>query len=1352
VAESQYRFRNFETKDGLPAAWVRSIAQDRLGFIWMQSVLTLTRFDGYTFKVYRHDPSDTLRSLPTGGVGYILTDPRGNLWVTAHSTTAKGFPMAKYDEDTDGFIRYKPAVDGSIVIQYVFDKSDPVIWFTTNGKGLFSFNTETLKTTNYVNGQPDSLTRARSNSLWGIIDLDSCVLIGSREGLWLFDKKKMEFKRPKCNAADSADFYHTPIWDIIEVKTQEFKTVLWSNRKAFLVDENLSVVKRFDFPSWFRPSGYDIDAEGVFWFHTFDKDGLHRYDPKNDALISIRNNPEDMNSLISNSVNQVKVDRDQNIWITTDRGVSLLQRQKLRFNNFTIPGMGESSIYHQNEKDFLIITKTRNINVNNAPAQQKAHDILIAHIAPARLDSLHFEKITDVEGIVVSGLWQGRRSFWVNVYGKGVARLPIDPMSGMIIPGQHKLLSHDSENSNTISSNFTTFVWENKDENLWVGNRFNGVDKINLGLPYGSKASVLHYGHDENDSTTLSNDIVWNTCPDDNNALWITTDTGLDLFKGDKFEHFFKGRNSPMVYKASDGTVFAAAAGGLYEGKASDGNYEFIHQPLVRIEDVVRIYGDDLDRLWLSTMRGLVCYDPEQKITIEFNEKDGFEHTHDIQPYYKRHLTSTGIMAISDRRGISLFDPSSLEINKEKTFPLLTSLKVNNLSVDIQKSENSSQQFSIKKNISVLDELILDYQHNNFALEFAAMEMTSPDKNLYRHKLEGYDKDWIETDWKDRVATYTNLDPGTYTFKVKASNHHGIWSDQEATLRVVILPPPWKTWWAYSAYGLTLIGIVFLWRRYDLKRVKLKHRAEHLSELDNLKTRFFTNISHEFRTPITLIQGPLKEMYDKALNKEERSTVGIMLRNAQRLSKLINQLLDLSKLEAGKMALHASKVELVQFLREIAASYESLAANKNIKYFFYPEVAELMVYIDVEKMEKVVHNLLSNAFKFTKENGEVILYLKAEESHCNIIVKDTGIGIPSDQLNKVFDRFHQVDSSQTRSYEGSGLGMALAKELVELHHGMIRVESTEGKGTTFTVTLRLGKDHLNTHEIIEREDRRKSDPSIEETFMSPEQTDAKTAESTEVPILLIAEDNADMRQYICKIFSDQYQIHEATNGKEGLQKANDSIPDLIISDVMMPEMDGYKFCESIKTNEQTSHIPVILLTAKADRDSRIAGLETGADDYLAKPFDAEELKVIVRKRIEERRKIRERFSKEITLEPKQIAITSFDEKFLKKVMAVIEDHMSDESFSIDDLSREAGYSNMHFYRKIKALAGETPSQFLRTIRLKRAAELLRAKSDNVTQIAYSVGFNSLSYFNKCFKEQFGVTPGHYVAESTRSKV
>jgi DNA-binding response OmpR family regulator/two-component sensor histidine kinase len=483
-------------------------------------------------------------------------------------------------------------------------------------------------------------------------------------------------------------------------------------------------------------------------------------------------------------------------------------------------------------------------------------------------------------------------------------------------------------------------------------------------------------------------------------------------------------------------------------------------------------------------------------------------------------------------------------------------------------------------------------------------------------------------------------------------------------------------------------------------------------------------------------------MYEKA-SHEEKNDLKVMMRNGQRLLRLINQVLDLSKIEAGKMTLQAAPVDIVQWLREILASYQSFATDRKIKCTFYPEIDDLLIYIDHEKLEKVLHNILSNAFKFTEAGGDVVVHLKKEEDRCFITIKDTGIGIPVDQLDKVFDRFYQVNSAQTREYEGSGLGMALAKELVELHKGSISIKSAEGKGTTVTVSLRLGTRHLEKGEISEftynQESETLSHMVVSSEASKPQNEDSPTTQ----PVVLIVEDNADMRDYIRKTLSDRYNILEARDGKTGLDLAQQSIPDLIISDVMMPQMDGFQLCSLLKTNKLTSHIPVILLTAKADRESRLSGRETGADDYLSKPFDVDELRLIVMNHIEERRKLRERFSRQITLEPIEITISSLDEKFLEKVLAIIEQHMDDEHFSIDELSREAGFSNMQFYRKIKGLSGQTPSEFLRTIRLKRAAALLAKNSDNVTQIAYSVGFKSLSYFNKCFKEQFGVTPGQY---------
>lgn len=550
---------------------------------------------------------------------------------------------------------------------------------------------------------------------------------------------------------------------------------------------------------------------------------------------------------------------------------------------------------------------------------------------------------------------------------------------------------------------------------------------------------------------------------------------------------------------------------------------------------------------------------------------------------------------------------------------------------------------------------------------------------------------------------------------------------------------------SFSIVGILLLIslLIVLVRLRTIQNIANRNRAEHLQELDTLKTRFFTNISHEFRTPITLILGPIKELYEGATSEHQKAVLGSVMRNGQRLLRLINQLLDLSKIEAGKMELHTSRVEVVEFVREMASAYESLAANRRVTYALISDMPQLYINFDREKIENVIHNLLSNAFKFTKNGDKVIISVRAAGSNCIIKVSDSGIGISPEQLDKVFDRFYQVDSSHTRDYEGSGLGMALSKELVELHKGTISVESCKGQGTTFTVVLPLGIPSEKPPAIVATDRRDARDLSLLIESAPKHGSELKSNNSIDLPVVLVIEDSAEMRHYIQRILSAHYNIIEARNGKDGLRIALENVPDLIISDIMMPEMDGYKVCEQIKHHEVTSHIPVILLTAKADRESKLSGLKVHAEDYLSKPFDADELRLLIRNRIDGCRKLRDRFLRHISLEPKAITISSMDERFITKVMASIEAHIGDEHFSVENLRREAGFSNMHFYRKIKALSGQTPSEFLRSMRLKRAAYLLAKKSDHVTQIAYSVGFGSVSYFSKCFKEEFGVTPGSF---------
>lgn len=546
------------------------------------------------------------------------------------------------------------------------------------------------------------------------------------------------------------------------------------------------------------------------------------------------------------------------------------------------------------------------------------------------------------------------------------------------------------------------------------------------------------------------------------------------------------------------------------------------------------------------------------------------------------------------------------------------------------------------------------------------------------------------------------------------------------------------------------------------KAERIQREAEKLKEIDQLKSRFFANISHEFRTPLTLILSPIKEMEAGRYTGDPKPIYNMIKRHGQRLLHLVNQLLDLSKIESGKMNLQMKKMNLVAVLKSVAAVYESLAATRNTHFTLESAGNSIPLYVDPDKLEKILHNLLSNAFKFTQEGGKISLQATTDviedKRYAKIEVKDTGEGIASDQLDKIFDRFYRADSSHTRKNEGTGIGLALVRELVELHKGRISVTSTKGEGSCFTVHLPLGKAHLSEDVIVTGSSAPTGEPGKLD-YLLPDQEgaassfspalqerDRSAGDKADTPHLLVVEDNTDMRQYISHTLDPYYYIAEASHGSEGWEKAREMIPDLVISDVMMPEMDGLEFCSKLKQDERTSHIPVILLTAKAAKTDKMEGLETGADDYLAKPFDADELLILIRNRIDQRNRLRERFSREITLQPKEIAITSADERFLQKATDIVEEHIDDFDFSVQAFVDQMHLGHTQVNRKLKALTDFTPVQFIRFIRLKRAAQKILRQENTISQIAYSVGFNNLSYFAKCFKEQFGQSPSDYSGE------
>jgi len=693
---------------------------------------------------------------------------------------------------------------------------------------------------------------------------------------------------------------------------------------------------------------------------------------------------------------------------------------------------------------------------------------------------------------------------------------------------------------------------------------------------------------------------------------------------------------------------------------------------------------------------------------------------------------------ISTDQGLIRYDPAIKQIYKKDFSTIIRSVVVDQDSFIYKGAANSS----------LFNKNILSFENNNVIFHFTTVSYDRPGLNLFQYYLENYDDEW--SPWvSEPLKEYTNLSSGDYVFHVRSKNIYGILGNEDS-FSFTILSPWYLSWWSYVVYALIFLGLLYMIRRLELKRLNKKHKLElelveygKLKELDQLKSQFFANISHEFRTPLTLILGQIENVMSSNIETKEKGKLQVANRNARRLLSLINQLLDLSKLEAGSMELKAEQHNIVSFLKSLFYSFESLAETQKITMKFESEYENIPVVFESDKLEKVFYNLISNAFKFTAAGGEIKVELKIVNlSEVEIRVKDRGEGIDEKELPHIFDRFYQVDGSTTRQHEGTGIGLALTKELVELHKGKIEVISKKGEGSEFIILLPLGE--LRTSKEFT------SDKTLKENFYKeteildiyPESGN-RNPESGEREIILIVEDNFDVRNYIREQIESDYIVVEASNGEEGIKKAEEKIPDLIITDVMMPKMDGYQFSKKIRNDEKTSHIPIIMLTAKAGLDDKIEGLETGIDAYITKPFSAKELQVRLKNLIYRREELRKRFSKSTTIKPSEVSTVSIDQQFLAKTIKIIEENFEDEKFGVEKLAYEVNMSISQLNRKLNALVDQPAGQLIRSMRLQRGADLLKQNAGSVAEICYKVGFNDQAYFSRAFKKQFGCSPSEY---------
>ena len=1367
---SQYRDIRFEllSKEvGLEDGTIFCITQDSRGFLWVGGGESgLYRYDGYNFKRFYHKPEDP-RSLSCNIVYAICEDSSGMMWVGTF-----GGGLNKFDMKTETFNHFLHLAEDSTslsdnkVLKIIRDRYGN-IWIGTYGGGLNRLNNgnksdSILKFVHYKHNT--DFSSISGDEIYSILeDKSGSIWIGTNNGLSRYVSGDDNFLNYTNNPADQSSISSYEVYSIFEDNADD----LWIGTKGGGL--NKVVRNRKDNSSItfihykFNPddpcsisdnsvSSIYEDSRGLFWIGTIR--GVNIFNREKEQFNALKSDQNDPTVLSSDIIYSIFEDNSGLVWIGTYTGIGIHKFDSLKeqFNPYRY------YLRRPEEFDIKIILPIYEDTYENLwigtygglyKFDRRRNFYLKYSHDPNNPTSLADSKINSISEDILGNIWIGTVAGGLNKF---------DEKTEEFIHYRH-----NPNNPNSISSDIILSTYVDSKNILWIGTYDGGLNKFDI-----QRNEFTNYKNNPNDITSISNNRISSILEDLAGNLWLSTrGGGLNKFDKEK-EQFISFQHDPddstsisndyvlSMYQDSVGNLWMGTMGGglnRFDTEKEIFNSYGTSEGLPS-ETVYGLLEDDSGNFWISTKNGLCKFNPTSGVIRNYDASDGLSDNEFNHKAWCK--LRSGELIFGGHNGINIFHPDSLKENSHIPPVVITDFQLFNESVPVGYYEKMGRTI-LSNSITESSELELTYEDKVFSIEFAALDFHSPEKNKYAYIMEGFEENWNYTDANRRLVTYTNLDQGDYTFRVKASNNHGIWNEKGASLKIIILPPWWATTWAYLVYALLIIGSIYFVWRMQLRRVKIKHdyemskfEAEKMHEVDELKSRFFANISHEFRTPLTLIFGPANDVLEKSDDPHTKKNVGIIKRNASRLYTLVNQLLDISKLEAGKMKLEATEQNIIPLLKEYLLSFSSLAERKKIQLKFNAFEENLNVYIDLDKFEKIVNNLLSNAFKFTPEDGRIEITVEKIISEAEIRIADNGIGIAKERLDKIFDRFYQIDGSHTRESEGVGIGLSLTKELVELHKGKIVVESEYGKGTTFRILLPLGKGHLKPEEIVNKELSEELKVAIGETKLIPE-TERRKEKSeidvfldTDKQLLLIVEDNIDVREYIINHLEDGYRIVDAADGAAGLQEALKHIPDLIISDVMMPKMDGFELCEKLKTDERTSHIPVILLTAKATDKDKIVGYETGADDYIMKPFDSGVLKVRIKNLIDQRRKLQEHFRKEGLLEIEDKEITSTDKKFLKNVIQTISKHLSDTSFGVEILADEVSMSRRNLERKLTSLTGESPVEIIKRIRLTRASKLILQKSGNISEIALEVGFSNPAYFSKCFREQFGITPFEYI--------
>ena len=1364
-------FDHLTVSDGLPSNRVHCILQDSRGFMWFGTEYGLNKYDGYKFITYKPDIQNPDR-IGNNFIWSILEDYNGNIWIGTY-----GNGLYKFDYEQEIFTNYKNETDDpySLSNNYVSSicqipsDSGKILWVGTRWGGLNIFD---LKTKKFYNRQTNhwNFSDINTNYIYTMfVDREGLLWIGtSASGLIQYDLKTESFISYTQNPKDKQSLSNNNVRSIFQDKSGELWIGTYNGLNRF--DRNQKkfyhyISKPHDKNSLSDNSVISIiqDKSDKLWIGTFN--GLNIFYPETGKFIRIHSDDTRENGLSNDFITTIYQDISGTLWFgTLGGGIDKYTPITNRFKKYRI---GSNNYAKTNKNSVRSIQE--DITDENVLWIGTDGAGLVKYNRSNGAYLHYFYKNTP---IFVRSIYQNLHipnSIWIATWGQGLIKIDktydyiykqiyqsqypykIVPdhisiiheiKDGIALLGTSRGLyqfdirkeeylyySDDPDNPNDIGHKNVKSIFKDKSGCLWIGTYGEGLYRLKLKSDLNRKDmnrnswEFVHFENDPNDYNSISSNKIMSIYEAENNIIWIGTQGG--------------GLNKLACIESDD---------------IDQSTAKFIHfqeKDGLPSDIIVGILEDEHGNLWLSTNNGISKFDPVQESFRNFDIEDGLQGNEFNR--FSCFKDKNGNMYFGGTNGYNVFQPDSIDEN-----PVIPSIVITDFKI-FNKAITPETNSPLKKSISETKEIILTHLQSVFSFEFAALEYTNSGKNKYAYKMEGVDPDWVYTDASRRFATYTQLDPGEYIFKVKGSNNDGIWNEEGTSIHIIIIPPWWQTVWAYAFYALFILSMVYGTWRFQINRFKLKRQlelehqqAQKLEEIDKIKSHFFTNVSHEFRTPLTLIKGPSKLILENTTEEQTEENAKLIFRNSEKLSKLVNQLLDISKIEAGATQLKASGINIVILLKELCCSFAAYAETKKIKLNFNSTEQTIIVYLDIDKFEKIINNILSNALKYTAEHGEITVSVNESENFVNIKITDTGIGIPEDMLPYIFDRFYQAGQNQNHDAQGSGIGLALTKELVKLHSGNIVVDSKEGEGTTFTISFPLGKKHLQPDQIIDIAviiDKSDSELTFDESKSTEPKKQSIEIENilheNERPLILIVEDNEDVRQYIKNYLKDYFQIVEAIDGEDGFKKSIEHLPEIIVSDVMMPNMDGFQLTDKLKNDQRTSHIPVILLTAKAASQDKMEGYEYGADDYIMKPFDVQELTVRIKNLTDQRKRLRQHFQKEALFSLENKEIPSVDKIFLDRAINVINRHLSDASFGVDLFASELAINRVTLYKKTMCLVGEPPGELIKRIRLTNAANLLKNKTGNISEIALEVGFTNPAYFSECFKKQFGTVPSKY---------